>query len=174
MVIRISWGCEDGAPLSLYNKRTDLYHSEMPCATFNLSKAPLARKPSLNVAFPFGTFRTVSWIDFFLHKLSRLWYSINSIENRLRQNDNWKEYVNLALWSRCAHFILSIGQKVSYLCRSERLAEAPSHLFSVSEANVQGVPPRLRQTFVFLDMGMMAGSHAQVCAFTHPLMSNCV
>lgn len=36
VAIRLSWAYEDGAPQMLYNKRTDLCHSEMPCTTFNL------------------------------------------------------------------------------------------------------------------------------------------
>lgn len=36
VVIRVRWAYEDGAPQMVYNKRTDLCHSEMPCTTFTL------------------------------------------------------------------------------------------------------------------------------------------
>lgn len=66
---------------------------------------------------------------------------------------------------QCSHFILSAGQKVSYLRRHERLA---ADSLSPSLAVEEGVPPRLRHTFVLLGVGTKAGSHAQVCTFTHP------
>lgn len=44
MVIRAIGGYQDGTPQLLYGKRTDLYHSEMSCATFGLGKVPLSKK----------------------------------------------------------------------------------------------------------------------------------
>lgn len=60
MVIRVIGGYQDGAPQLLCGKRSDLYHSEMSCATFGLCKVPLARRPTSDMVFPPGTFRIVN------------------------------------------------------------------------------------------------------------------
>lgn len=58
---------------------------------------------------------------------------------------------------QCARSILSIGQKVSYLRRNERLSAGSLLPTLCLGSYTQGIPPRLRQTFAFLGLSAMAG-----------------